>query len=99
MLSRWHANILPVGTRISVILLANLRHFMPNLDDCVHFMIMKLKSHHFDLRYRGFVQDGFDDSTPEKFNSIRGTRFWQVVAARLAFVIVFEVRILTVKFY
>ena len=52
-------------------------------------------AYHFDLRYRGFVEDGFNETTPEKFNTIRGTQFWQVVTARLAFVIVFEVRVLT----
>ena len=49
--------------------------------------------YHFDLRYRGYVEDGYTEKNG--FDTIRGSRFWQVVAARLAFVIVFEVMVST----
>lgn len=41
-------------------------------------------------RFRGFVEDGFNDTTMMS-NSIRGVKYWQVQTARLAFVVVFEV--------
>lgn len=42
-------------------------------------------------RFRGFIEDGGIDEDG-KFISIRGTKYLQVQLARLAFVVVFEVR-------
>ena len=45
--------------------------------------------------YRGYIEDGYN-ATTNMTMSVRGVRYWQVQTARLAFVIVFEVRRLNV---
>jgi len=94
MHSIWTVNTLCSTKLLSNILKANqcvgvsIQHLLLSVGVEVNFFL-------FLHRYRGFARDGGFDGEGENRESVTilGRTYWQVLCARLAFVVLFEVSI------